>query len=128
MVSRGTNKAYTYYRPHCPVCHSPYWVKPDDSFIRAMVSKEQLENIYKAELLMKDNVILKPFQVLVDIPCEVCHQRVNDWTEDKVKEFATGLGWAHEECRKTLTGAMTQLGLVSKYIPRIEEKPSQPKE
>jgi hypothetical protein len=134
MVSLGANKAYTYYRPYCPVCHTPFWVKPDDSFLRAMVSEEQLENIYiaellmgKTELLMKDNAILKPFQVLVDIPCQVCHQQINDWTEDKVIQFATGPGWAHEECRKTFIGKMVQLALESKYIPKIEEKPSLPK-
>jgi len=127
MISRGTNMAYKYYQPHCPVCHYSSWVKSDDSFLRAMVSEEQRENVYKAELLMKDNAILKPFKVLVDIPCEVCHQQVKDWTEDKVIKFATGLGWAHEECRKTFTGVMAQLGLVSKYIPKIEEKPSLPK-
>ncbi len=47
MVSRGADKAYAYYRPYCPVCHASNWVKPDDSFLRAMVSEEQLENTYK---------------------------------------------------------------------------------
>ena len=72
--------------------------------------------------------ILKPFHVLIDMPCEVCNQKITDWTGDKVIGFATGLGWAHEECRKTLTGKMKQLGIITTYIPRVEEKPSQPKE
>jgi len=133
MVSLGANKAYKYYRPHCPVCHTPFWVKPDDSFIKAMVSEKQLENTYKAEqlmeqtgLLLKAITVLKPFHVLIDTPCEVCHQKITDWTEDKVKEFAIGLGWAHEECRKTFSGRMKQLGIVTTYIPRVEEKPSLP--
>ncbi len=135
MVSRGADKAYTYYRPYCPICHASNWVKPDDSFLRAMVSEEQLENTYKAEQLMEQNgtllkiiTVLKPFHVLIGMPCEVCHQKINDWTEDKVIRFATGLTWAHEECRKTLTGRMKQLGIISNYIPRIEEKPSQTKD
>ncbi|MBA7564317.1 hypothetical protein ES708_05980 [subsurface metagenome] len=134
MVSRGADKAYTYYRPYCPVCHSSNWVKPDDSFLRAMVSEEQLENTYKAEQLMEQNgtllkiiTILKPFHVLIGMPCEVCGELITDWTEDKAKEFATGIGWMHQKCRKTLTGVMKQLGLVSEYIPRIEEKSSQQK-
>ena len=135
MVSRGTDKTYAYSRPHCPVCHTPFWVKPDDSFLRAMVSEEQLKDIHMVEelagttvQLAKDKAILKPFQVLIDIPCEVCHQPIKDWTEAKVKEFATGLGWAHEKCRNTFMGKIVQLASASKYIPKIEEKPSLPKE
>jgi len=98
-----------------------------------MVSEEQLENTYKAEQLMEQTgallkviTILKPFHVLIDIPCEVCNQKITDWTEDKAIRFATGLGWAHEECRKTITGIMKQLGIVTPYIPRVEEKPDLP--
>lgn len=92
-----------------------------------MVSEDQLTNIYKAELLMKDNIIQKPFRVLVNIPCEVCHWQITDWAEDKVRKFAPDFGWAHEG-RKTFIGAMAQLASASKYIPKIEENPSQPKE
>ncbi len=125
MVSRGADKAYTYYPPVCPVCYSSKRVKPDDSFLRAMVSEEQLKNVYRAEILMRNNTILKPFSVLVNRPCEVCHKQINDWTEDKVMKFATGLGWAHEKCRKTFTGILAQIGLVTSYVPTVEEKPSQ---
>jgi len=121
MVNEGTNKKYFRSSYNCPKCHLPNWIKPDDSFLKAVVSEKQLENIYCAELLMPQNEILKPFRVLLTIPCEVCGELITDWTEDKVKEFATGLGWAHEKCRKILTGAMTQLGLVSKYIPKNKE-------
>jgi len=76
---------------------------------------------------MPQNEILRPFQVLVDMPCEICHRRVNGWTEDKVKEFAIGPGWAHEECRKTFIGKIVQLASASNYIPKIEEKSSQVK-
>jgi hypothetical protein len=100
-----------------------------------MVSEEQLENVHtteslmkKSELLMKVTAVLKPFNVLVDMPCEVCHRQITDWTEDKVRIFATGFGWAHEECRKTFIGVLAQIASASKYVPKIEEKPSQPKE
>ncbi|GAH23457.1 unnamed protein product, partial [marine sediment metagenome] len=104
MVSEGTNKIYFSSSYNCPKCHWTNWVKPDDSFLKALVSERKLENIHYTELLVPQNEILRPFKVLLTIPCEICGKLITDWTEDKAKRIAMGMGWGHEECWKTLLG------------------------
>lgn len=121
MVSKGTNKAYISYWYQCPACYSSRDVKPDYSFLEALVPGKQLPNIYNAELLLTQNTILKPFRSLLPVPCIVCGELITNWTEDEVKRVATGLGWGHTDCLNTSLGKTKQLELVHEHFPKIEE-------
>ena len=121
MVSKGTIKGYISYWYQCPACFSSSDVKPDYSFLKALVPDKQLSNIYHAELLLTQNVILKPFRVLLAVPCIVCGELITNWTEDKVKRIATGLGWGHTDCLNTSLGRTKQLELVHEHFPKMEE-------
>lgn len=128
MIGEATNKRYSNYSIQCPCCHCSSWVKPDDSFLRAMVAEDQLMNIYHARSMMEENAILRPFKVLPTTPCNICGKPITDWTEDEVKRLAAGLGWGHKDCWNTFLGKIKQIALVGEYIPKIEEKSSQQKD
>ena len=51
----------------------------DDSFLKAMVSESQMENVRRVEEFQKENDTLKPFKLFSDLPCEVCKQPVTEW-------------------------------------------------
>ena len=125
MISEGMNKGYLNYPIKCPRCHNSSWVEPDDSFLRAMVSEDQLTNIYRAELLMNENVILRPFKVLVGIPCDVCGKPISEFTEDAIKVGAAGCGWAHADCWNTFTGKVKMFGNAAKYLLETEKGSSE---
>jgi hypothetical protein len=56
-----------------PACHSPYQVVPDDSFLKAMVSEKQLDDINTAIELKQENDILKPLKCFLEAPCKIWH-------------------------------------------------------
>ena len=85
-----------YYQ--CPSCHNSRMVKGDDTFINALVTEEQRENIVHVEGLRKELEILRPFKILLDTPCEICCQPIADWSELNLKAGIKGLGWAHNAC------------------------------
>jgi len=41
---------------------------------------------------MPQNEILRPFKVLLTIPCEIRGELIIDWIEDKMIRIATGIG------------------------------------
>lgn len=125
IVNPGPNKIHIRSSHECPECHWSHKVKPDDSFLKAMVSEEQLGNTYLVEPLIKEFTILRPFKVLIDIPCEVCGKPISELTEDEVKRGATGLGWAHKDCWNTLLGGLKQLEYMGKYFLEMEERSSE---
>ena len=92
----------------CPACHFGSGVRPDNSFLKGMVSEEQIENIRRAEELQKENDALKPLKVFLNLPCEVCGQPVTEWTEQDVKRGVSGLGWGHTACWNTDKGQIKQ--------------------
>lgn len=93
------NKYSNYYQ--CPSCHSISAVKPDDSFLTAMVSEKQLENTRRLEDFQNENNALSPFKVFFSLPCQVCKQPVTHWTNLDVKRGIVGLGWGHTKCFNT---------------------------
>ena len=101
------NYVANYYR--CPGCHNYGGLKADDSFLKAMVSEEQQENVRRVEELQKEYDALTPFKVFFDVPCEVCKAPVTEWTEQTLKKGIKGLGWGHGRCWTTSAGQLVQL-------------------
>ncbi len=106
MVARGTKSGSQSFYTYCPVCRSLSEVKPDDSFLRAFVSEEGLEDIRTAESLAIQNEqmgkalrVLFPFHKLLERPCEGCHQIITDWDQMKVEDIVPGLVWRHKWCQ-----------------------------
>lgn len=110
----------------CPVCVWPY-TKLDDSFLKALLSEEYVADTYRVESLMKEYTILKPFKVLIGIPCEVCGKPISDWTEDGIKIGLAGCGWVHDKCWKTPLGRAKQATLIVKTLSEaLKEETPQP--
>ena len=103
---------------YCPVCHYWHAVKEDDSFLRAMVSEEKLQDIQYTEELLNENEILKPFKAFLNMPCEVCHEPVNEWNDYNVKLAIEGAGCGHTQCWNSQIGQWKQL---SKAIQKVKK-------
>ena len=120
MVNKKPHSQYLDYY-ECPACHSPSFMKPDDSFLKAMVSEEQLENVRRAEQLQKELDNFSPFKAFFDLKCEVCGQPVTQWTDQTIKGGIIGLGWGHEACWDTIKGSfmiVTRTAEILKRPPR----------
>ncbi len=87
----------------CPSCHSSQ-VEADDSFLKAMVSEGQSDNIVIARKTLEENEALRPLKAFWDVPCEICGKPITEWTKDNVSVAVDGCGWAHEKCWKTDLG------------------------
>ena len=96
-----------YYQ--CPSCHTSCGVEPDDSFLKAMVSEEQLENTQRIKEVLKENKVLKPLKAFLDVPCEICGELITEWTEQNVKMAVGGFGWGHSHCWNSDVGHLRQL-------------------
>jgi len=109
------NKFYTtYYK--CPACHYSHGVKDDDSFLKAMVSEEQLENTQRIKEVLKENKVLKPLKAFLDVPCEICGELITEWTEQNVKMAVGGFGWGHSHCWNSDVGHLRHLGRLAKEM------------
>jgi len=93
---------------HCPVCYDSHALKEDDSFLKAMVSENKLQNIQYTEELVNENEVLKPFKAFLNVPCEVCHEPVNEWNDYNVKLAIEGIGCGHTSCWKSEYGQMKE--------------------
>jgi hypothetical protein len=105
---------YNYYI--CPSCHNAQQVKADDSFLKAMVTEEQLENTRRVEELQNENDVLRPLKAFLSVPCEICGQAITKWSEGEVKMAISGHGWGHIKCWNSSTG---QLRLTAKILPKF---------
>jgi regulator of replication initiation timing len=94
---------------YCPACHEWYAVKPDDSFLKAMVSQQQLENTYHLDKVLDAYETLLPFQAFLNAPCEICHKPVAEWDGYNVKLAVQGTGCGHTSCWKSDLGQMIEL-------------------
>jgi len=123
MVNKKPHSEYlgNYYM--CPACHSPSFVKPDDSFLKAMVSEEQLENVRRAEQLQKELDNSSPFKAFFTLECEVCGQPVTQWTDQNIKIGIRGLGWAHEACLNTIKGSLLRVSRTAEILNRPPRHP-----
>lgn len=93
----------------CPSCYATYGVEPDDSFLKAMVSEKQVENITHTEQVVKENEMLGSFKAFFNVPCEMCHELVKDWDDQNVKLAIEGYGYGHTRCWNSDLGQMRQL-------------------
>jgi len=103
----------------CPSCHTNYGVEADDTFIKAMVSEEKLDNIIKAGELKKENDILKPLKPFLSLACEVCGKPITEWNEDNVNIAIEYRLWGHTNC---WNGGVGQLKLLLKISKDMAEK------
>lgn len=103
-----------YYQ--CPACHASFGVEPDDTFLKVMVSEEQMENIILVEETLKENKALEPLKAFLDVPCEICGQPINEWTEDNVKAVMSGYGWAHTKCWNGDVGKLKLFLILQKQV------------
>ena len=58
IVNKKPEKKLITYN-YCPVCWFSAFVTPDDSFLKAMISEGQLENVCRTERLLDENERLK---------------------------------------------------------------------
>jgi hypothetical protein len=109
IVNREPSKELykTYYV--CPACHYSHAVTEDDSFLKAMVSKEQIENVHRLEQVLEENEALKPLKVFLKLPCEVCGEPINKWTKNIIEKGVTQHCWGHTECWQSDKGQIKQM-------------------
>jgi len=93
---------------YCPACHSFVGVEGDDSFLKAMVSQEQLENTRRVEEFKAENDKLAPLRVFQCIPCEVCGEPMTAWTKEEAERAVKGWGCGHSACWATAKGQAKQ--------------------
>jgi len=109
IVNRDPQRKFFGQEYCCPICNYSFAVKPDDSFLRAMVSEEQLENTHRIGEVLKENEALIPLRVFLDMPCEICGKPVNEWDEQNVKLVITGMGCSHTSCWNSQSGQWRQM-------------------
>lgn len=107
-----------YYQ--CPCCHTSRG-EPDDSFLKAMVSEEQIENIIIAEKTLEENEALRPLKAFLDVPCEMCGRPITEWTKGNVSAAVDGYGWGHDKCWSTDLGQMRLAVRLSKMIQKKQQ-------
>jgi len=121
IVNKEPYFKYVYNYYECPACHASRTVKPDDSFLKAIVSEKQLANIRRCVEVQKENDSLIPFKAFFDIRCEVCEKPITEWNERNIKQGISGLGWGHLQCWSSPLG---KLKLMGKFV--IEQIRSHP--
>ena len=120
MVNPGVDKKHVRSDYECPACHYSLWVKPDDSFLKAMVSEEQLENVYTAEKFIEENKKLEPLKMFYEVKCEICGDPIQEWTEENITKAVKEFGWAHNQCWNSDVGLKK---IVDKTVQIIKGEP-----
>ncbi len=100
----------------CPACQHFHEVKPNDSFLRAMVSDKQLENVRLAEQLESENLVLRPFKAFLELPCAACHQPIREWTDDSVRSLMRRTEQLHPQCWRNIDGQMWMVGRLAQFM------------
>jgi len=116
IVNKPAKNKYLGSGYQCPVCSFSFGVKTDDSFLEATVSGKQLSNIIHTEEVLKENEVLKPLRSFLGIPCEICHQPINEWADNNTKAAVKGLGWAHSKCWNSDVGRLKLFLISQKQI------------
>ncbi len=94
---------------YCPVCHYWHAVKEDDSFLKALVSEKQLEDTQHLEKVLEEHEVLKSFEAFFNIPCELCHEPIEEWDDYNVKLLIEGIGCGHTACWKSEAGQIREI-------------------
>jgi len=100
---RSTQDSYT-----CPACQWPR-TRADDSFLKAMVSDKQLENVRLAEQLDRENSALRPLKPFLELPCAICRQPIKEWTEHLARSVMERTEETHRQCWSTPAGQLWQM-------------------
>ncbi len=108
---------------YCPACHFSLGVKPDDSFIKAMVSEEQMGNIVLVEKTLKEAKVLEPLKAFLEVPCEICGEPVKEWDNQNVKLAIDGFGYGHTRC---WSGELGQLRQLRKFLEKERKEKKNP--
>ena len=116
IVNKPAKNKYFGSGYQCPVCNLSFGVKADDSFLKATVSEKQLSNVIHIEEVLNENEGLKPLRSFLGIPCEICHQPINEWTDDNTKAAVEGFGWAHSKCWNSDVGKLKLVLILQKQI------------
>jgi len=125
MVNKEPHYKSTSNYYECPSCHTSHGVEPDDSFLRAMVSEEQMANIVLVEKTLKENQAMEPLKVFLNLPCEICGQPMTEWSEQDVRRGVMGSGWGHTQCWNTTKGQARQFAkLVKEELEKRMRNPS----
>jgi len=104
---------------YCPVCGALGRVKPDDSFMTAMVTGKQLETVHYAVNLKEENDQLQPLKLFLNYPCEFCKKPITEWTDNNVKMGMQGHGWAHNECWNSDKGRTRGYAIILEEVIKI---------
>jgi len=114
IVNKEPGRKYNVISYKCPACHFSHQVAEDDSFLKAMVSEEQMENVYRLQQVLKENEALKPLKVFLNLPCEVCGQPITEWTDYMVQKGVKEQCWGHANCWNSDKGQIKQLMKLAK--------------
>ncbi len=98
----------------CPACHFSHKVIEDDSFLKAMVSEEQIENVCRLKQVLKENEALNPLKAFLNLSCEVCGQLITEWTDYMVQKGVKEHCWGHTQCWNSDKGHFKQLTKLAK--------------
>ena len=109
IVNKEPYRKYNITSYECPACHFSHQVTEDDSFLKAMVSEEQMENIYRLEQVLKENEALKPLKAFLNLSCEVCGQPITEWTDYMVQKGVKEHCWGHAKCWNSDMGQIKQM-------------------
>jgi transcription elongation factor Elf1/FtsZ-binding cell division protein ZapB len=93
----------------CPSCHTSFGVEADDSFLKAMVSNAQLDDILQIRNIQEENETLKPLKVFLGITCDICGKPITEWDAENVKIAVEKFGWGHTKCWKSDIGELILL-------------------
>jgi len=92
----------------CPVCHNWHAVKEDDSFLKALVSEQQLDDTQHLEKVLEEHEVLLPFEAFLNAPCEICHEPIKEWDDYNVKLAIEGIGCGHTHCWNSELGRLIE--------------------
>lgn len=118
IINRSRDRRYLLNSYCCPLCNYSSSVKADESFLKALVSQDQLENTYLVEQLLEENATLKPLEAFFSIPCEMCKKPITDWTKDNVNAAIMGFGWGHVQCWNT---GFEKIKILLKALKQLQE-------
>jgi len=104
----------------CPVCHNWYAVKEDDSFLKALVSEQQLDDTQHLEKVLGEHEVLLPFKAFLNAPCEICHEPIKEWDDYNVKLAIEGIGCGHTHCWNSEVGRFRELRKAIEKVKKIK--------
>jgi len=109
MVNKEPHYKFYGNEYYCPACHYSLGVKEDDSFLKALVSEKQIENTQHLEKLLEEYEVMKSFKAFLNVPCELCHEPIEEWDDYNVKLVIEGIGCGHTTCWKSEAGQLREL-------------------